>query len=184
MVWRCNIGSILTVAGESFERIPARELQRQRLTERTGNDQEESCTWIFIEWILPAKFSNRTKIAVSTCQPQNNQAAIAFFVQEVRDKNVAIVRMLASLDLGYQLPSEEKLHDGMPGPFWNQPQYLFLALLIGLIIICFFPIARSWTQQPSADLLGKDLAESNETVAIMTVFLDSTWFFWNVQHQW
>ena len=109
--------------------------------------------------------------------PKITKLPLPFFVQEVRDKNVAIVRMLASLDLGYQLPSEEKLHDGMPGPFWNQPQYLFLALLIGLIIICFFPIARSWTQQPSADLLGKDLAESNETVAIMTVFLDSTWFF-------
>ena len=106
--------------------------------------------------------------------PKITKLPLPFFVQEVRDKNVAIVRMLASLDLGYQLPSEEKLHDGMPGPFWNQPQYLFLALLIGLIIICFFPIARSWTQQPSADLLGKDLAESNETVAIMTVFLDST----------
>ena len=109
--------------------------------------------------------------------PKITKLPLPFFVQEVRDKNVAIVRMLASLDLGYQLPSEEKLHDGMPGPFWNQPQYLFLALLIGLIIICFFPIARSWTQQPCADLLGKDLAESNETVAIMTVFLDSTWFF-------
>ena len=109
--------------------------------------------------------------------PKITKLPLPFFVQEVRDKNVAIVRMLASLDLGYQLPSEEKLHDGMPGPFWNQPQYLFLALLIGLIIICFFPIARSWTQQPSADLLGKDLAESNETVAIMTVFLDSTCFF-------
>ena len=70
--------------------------------------------------------------------PKITKLPLPFFVQEVRDKNVAIVRMLASLDLGYQLPSEEKLHDGMPGPFWNQPQYLFLALLIGLIIICFF----------------------------------------------